>query len=206
MNVESNRPEDPESIPPEYLERLGLRFYIDNNIIGDRSPAVVELQTLHRDGRINLWRTDTVSTELADTTDQDKRRELLDEAAHHVESHGPAFYDHSTYDHAVYADASDDRRHERVYRILFPESDRSDNLTGRGRRKYRDAMHLATAIRYGCNGFITRDDHDLVRKSAEIASQFDGFQIMHPDDALACVRRERERHDIRTRQRADEVR
>ena len=114
-----------------------------------------------------------------------------------VELHGPACFDHSTFDHAVYAADDDDSRHQRVYRILFPESDRRDNLTGRGRRKFRDAMHVATAIRYGCNGFITLDGHDLVRKSGEIAAAFNGFQIMLPERALAFVRRQRERYDVR---------
>src|SRR4051794_21375637 len=114
----THQPED-----PVHLERLGLRFYVDNNLFGHTSPAISELQRLYREGWINLWVTDTVGTELADTTDDDLRSKLQGEAARHVESYGPAFVGHSRMDHCVYADETDDERHERVYGILFPGSD-----------------------------------------------------------------------------------
>jgi hypothetical protein len=84
-----------------------------------------------------------------------------------------------------------------VYRTLFPGSDRHDTSTNRARRKLRDAMHVATAIRYGATVFVTSDVRDLVSKSEAIAAAFGGFRIMTPDAALAFALRVKERHEYR---------
>jgi hypothetical protein len=176
---------------------LGLLLYVDNNFIGDPSEAAESLRTFNREGWINLGRTDTVDTELADVKDPVKRAELLEESGTYVESFGPAVFDHSRLDHAVFAGEEDTDRIDAVYAILFPGSDRRDSSTGRARRKLRDAMHIATAIRYGGTLFVTRDLEDLVSKSDAIAAAFNGFRIMTPERALAFVQRVKARHDHR---------
>ncbi|HEY5014200.1 MAG TPA: hypothetical protein VIK61_16065 [Acidimicrobiia bacterium] len=132
-----------------HLERLGLRFYLDTNFVGDGSPAAVELRALHDAGWIGLHRTDTVDTELAGDPDVARRTGLLAMSADYVESFGPLILDHSRLDHAVIGNDDDGARLNAVYAVLFPGSNRSDPSTGRASNKLRDAMHVATAIRYG---------------------------------------------------------
>jgi hypothetical protein len=183
-----------------HLERLGLRFYFDTNFVDDQTPAAMELRSLHDAGWIGLQRTDTVDTELAGDEDEERRTALLATSAEYVESFGPGIVGHSRTNHAVTASVDDRVRLNAVYAILFPGSDRRDSSTGRARGKLRDAMHVATAIRYGADGFITRDRRDLLRKADQIAAAFDSFRIVPPEVALAFVRRMKQRWDVRQRQ------
>jgi hypothetical protein len=193
--VESGRrPEDPPAIPTEALERLGLRFYVDTNFVDDPAPAAQSLRERHRHGWINLVRTDTVDTELETAQDPAKRDKLLDASSEYVESLGPVVLDNSRLDHAVLGSDDDEDRLDRVFRILFPDSMRSETSTGRARRKVRDAMHVTTAIRYAGTAFITRDETDLLPKAKAIADAFDGFRIMSPEDALELTERMRARY------------
>lgn len=183
-----------DDLPPEHVNRLGVRFYFDNNFVTDDSLAAAALRRYHDEGWIDLWRTDTLDTELADAKDSER---LMNESSRYVESLGPAVWGHSRWGHSVFASEEDAKRIDHVFAILFPGSDRHDLSTGRARRKLRDAMHVATAIRYGANGFITRDKRDLVRKSDAIAGAFNGFRIMTPERALAFVERMKARYEAR---------
>lgn len=196
LGMDNYRLGDRGGVLPRQLERLGIRFYFDTNFVTDHYEAAEKLRRLHEDGWINLWRTDTVDTELRDARDEQKRVGLLEVSAHYVESFGPLILDHSRIGHAVIASDDDAERLDRVYRILFPGSARDDHSTGRARRKLRDAMHVATAIRYVASGCITRDDKDLLPKTEAIATEFD-FRIMTPEDALAFATRVRARYDAR---------
>lgn len=187
----------PNRDPRRHL-RLGLRFYFDTNFVEDHSDAATQLREYHRAGSVDLWRTDTVDTELASASDERTRRDLLDASAPYVESLGVAVVGHSRFDHSFVGDDADEARLDRVYCILFPNSDRHDTSTGRSRRKLRDAMHIATAVRYGCSGFITRDNGDLVPKAAAIEKAF-GLRIMQPEQAVAFVERIAARYDARSR-------
>lgn len=195
--AEARQPHDPQGIPLEHVERLGVRFYFDTNFVTDDSPAAQELRQLHRDGWISLWRTDTVDTELASMPDGERRRELLEATSHYVQSFGPMVLGHSRLDFAVLGSDEDTERLDRVFAILFPGSARRDQSTGRARRKLRAAMHVATAIRYGANAFITRDGDDLLPKDAAIAKALNGFRIMTPECALAFAHRMLERYKTR---------
>ena len=178
------------------MNRLGLIFYVDTNFIGDKSPVAEALRALERDGWIALQKADTVDTELLDAADEARRDELLDESAAYIESQGPMVWDHSRWDHGVWAGRDDEERIDLVYRTLCPNSDRAAS-TGRGRRKMRDAMHVATAIRCDASAFITRDERDLVSRSDAIAKKFNGFRIMTPETALAFAERMKARYDHR---------
>jgi hypothetical protein len=184
----------PEVAMIENRKALGLRFYFDVNFVTDASAAAERLRQLHADGWINLCRTDTVDTELSDAKDDDKSRKLLGGSAPYVESLGPLVFGSSRQGHAVFGNDDDEDRLDRVYRILFPDSDRRDDSTERARRKIRDAMHLATSIRDGVNGFITWDERDLLRKAGVIAAAFRGFLVVTPEVALAFVERVRDQN------------
>ena len=65
-------------------------------------------------------------------------------------------------------------------------------------------MHVATAIRYGANGFITRDIADLGSKEIEVAEAFNGFRIMTPERALGFVHRMFDRYKARVADSTDD--
>jgi hypothetical protein len=190
---------DQDGIPIEHQNRLGVILYFDVNFVDCETRAARDLRRYHATGWITLLRCDTLDTELGDTKDGEKRQELLAASAPYIEALGPAVFGSSRLDHTVFGSDEDDARLDRVYSILFPGSDRRDDSTNRARRKVRDAMHLATAIRYGGNGFITLDERDLLRKSHEIAKAFNGFQVVSPEPALAFVERVKARFDGRGR-------
>jgi hypothetical protein len=193
------RPEDPDYLPTDSLERLGVRFYFDTNFVDDESAAAKRLRELHREGWIGLLRTDTVDTELETASDADKRASLLAASSRYIESLGPVVLDHSRLNFSVLGSDVDEERLDRIYRILFPDSDRSDTSTGRSRRKVRDAMHLATALRYGAGasgGFITRDE-DILAKAGVLATAFNDFRVYTPERALAFAERMRGRYLLR---------
>ena len=49
-------------------------------------------------------------------------------------------------------------------------------------------MNVATAIRYGLNGFVTRDGALLRRRDA-IADAFNAFTILSPEHAMSLADR-----------------
>ena len=50
-------------------------------------------------------------------------------------------------------------------------------------------MHIATALRYGYQGLVTTDD-DVLKATMAIATEFGGFRLMLPSQAVAWVARE----------------
>lgn len=156
--------------------RLGIRWAIDTNIIDDTSSAVADLMKLRDHGWISLQVTDTVGTEIAGTlVDPLPQVEMLPEAF------GPMVLGHSRLGSAVLGTAEDSQRLDRVLAIVHSSARRP---TAR-RQHIRDAMHIATAIRYAMNGFITRDKQ-LTRPSAkaEVKIEFNGFDLLTPEEAL----------------------
>lgn len=169
---------------------LLLRFGIDTNFIGDASDAARRLRALEHEGWIALEQSDTVVSEL-ERTEPGLRKILLREAASTGNVYfGPMVLGHSRLDSSVLASPDDDERIDAVFRVLFPDSER------RG-RKMRDAMHVAAAMRYGMDGFVTRDKRDLLRKAPVIRAAFNDFPIMSPKAALAFAERMVERARFR---------
>ena len=66
---------------------------------------------------------------------------------------GPAVWDHSRFDHSVFGSEEDRERLAAVFSALFPGADWAATSS----KSRRDAMHVATAIRYGYTGFLTRE-------------------------------------------------
>ena len=98
-----------------------------------------------------------------------------------LELHGPFVHDHSRIDHGVLASDEDEKRINRVKEIvgvrITPEGDA---------KHFRDAMHIATSIRYGYDGFITEDKR-LLKRNDRLLSEF-GFRVMNVEGAVAHVK------------------
>jgi hypothetical protein len=179
--------------------RLGLRFFVDSNFIGDKATACDELRRLCNDGMIELVRTDVVDTELSDTKDPEKRARLLKESATYPELLGAFMVGDSRPSHWVIGNDDDKALFASAFKILFPRSDPADRTTGRARRKRRDAMQIAGAIRYGAvsnGGLITRDG-DMLRRREALRDAFPSFWVFLPEEALTAALRLSTRYQAR---------
>jgi hypothetical protein len=168
--------------------RTGLTFAIDNHIVDGTTPAEIELRRVHTEGWIELVLTDVTRTEWL-AANPDKRQQLEDLALGYAEYHGPVVLGHSRLGSTVLGSAEDRERLERVFAALVPGTDFKSART----QDVRDAMNVATAIRYGTNGFITRDgigkDRGILHGAYAIRAAFDDFSILSPEQALAFVDR-----------------
>jgi hypothetical protein len=88
----------------------------------------------------------------------------------------------------------EDEHHLRdVFAVLWPTNDyesdgqmkRVDGQAGinkASRARFRDAMHVATAIRYSGTGFVT-EDGNMLKAAPRILSEFKGFTVLSIADA-----------------------
>lgn len=173
---------------------LGLIFHCDANFLDDPSAAATELRQLDADGWIMLKAADTVGTELAQESDDNRRSMLKDEASNYPEAWGSAAFDESRIDSSLIG-SDDEARFDRIFALLFPGADRDSTSRNAGNQR-RDAMHVATALRYGAGIFITHD-RALLEKAGAVAAQFNDFKIMEPEHALAFARRMKDRSERR---------
>jgi hypothetical protein len=167
-----------------YRSRTGWQLVIDTNTVDYEGEAMVELRRLHTDGWINLTRTDTMDTELEGAKDPAKRADLLALSSEYVEHLGPFVLDHSRPDSSVGGSDEDEARLASVFAVLFPGADRAATTPN----NVRDAMHVATAIRYGANAFVTRDGNHL-RRDTQVRAAFNDFGIYSPERAVVTARR-----------------
>jgi hypothetical protein len=184
----SNEP--PEIVKPE-LSLSQLTFYADVNFLTDSSPAAELLRRARREGWVRLQVTDTVGVELpatgggvpaARTASGLTPDELHALAREYTESYGPLVLGHSRLGSSVLGSKDDADRIAEVFAILKPKAEWSKTRNNH----VRDALHLATAIRYAGDGFITRDQN--VRKRADhIAGRFRDFAVLTPEDAYIRV-------------------
>lgn len=160
------------------------RWAVDTNFFPvSRSVAREELWKLHLRGAIELVATDVLGTELAPAAGELGLLLRLEAGTLH-ELHGPLILDHSRIDHAVLGSEQDKDLLDSVLALVkpgrLPESV--------GRNDFRDAMHIAWAIRYGLDGLISEDRRRMLRKADLVRDKFNGFAIMSPEQALAPAR------------------
>jgi hypothetical protein len=163
--------------------RSGLVFAIDNHIVDGDTSAELDLKRFHTDGWIELVLTDVTRTEWL-TAKPERKPILEDLAISYAEYWGPAVVERSRLGSAVVGSPEDQERLERVFGILFPGTVME---TSRQQHTY-DAMNVATAIRYGVNGFVTNEKR-LQNKRHAIEAAFDGFSIFSPQRAVAISNR-----------------
>lgn len=171
--------QDKEDPTRPYWNLTTLTLYIDVHIIDAQDDMVGALRRLRAEGWINLQRTDTMDTELGELSDTEKWAELTEMSGAYPEALGAAVLDHSRLDFCVVGSDEDATRLDEVFAILYPNADKA---TAR-RNHVRDAMHVATAIRYSGHAFVTRDKR-ILNKADSIAEHFSGFRIWSPEQAL----------------------
>lgn len=175
--------------PPDLIKTelciTQLSYYLDVNAVDENTAGMDQLRRARLEGWIRLQKTDTLDTELLGAP-PDKLSELLRQSAAFAESFGPMVLDHSRLDRSVLASSEDVGRLAMVVKILKPGVENQEDLKP---NDMRDAMHVATSIRYGGTGFITRD-LNLLRKAEAIRAAFNHFQVCDPENALQRVAEE----------------
>jgi hypothetical protein len=126
------------------LNRVGLTLYIDTMIIDAPDDASAFLRRLHDEHWIYLHRTDAMDADLA-TAPRSEAARLTGASAGYPEAHGPPVPGPTRQGHGVQATRENMERLELVRQILHggASGERKDT------NDLRDAMHVATAIRYG---------------------------------------------------------
>jgi hypothetical protein len=179
-------------LPSTPVSKLGLRFVVDTNAVDDQSAEMAELRQMWRDGWIELTRTDTVDTELAQREDPEHRAHLLSLSGEMIEQFGPLVLGHSRLGFCVLGGDQESEEWDRLWDVMYPGRDRT---TAR-KNDIRDAMHVATAMRYGLNTLIT-SDKALLKKADVVKAAYNGFSILAPAQALAFALRMLTRHEYR---------
>ena len=159
-----------------------LQLFIDTHIVDAVDTEATFLRRLHDHGWLKLLRSDAMDTEMLKAPPE-KAAALTEASSHFQEVCGPAVWDNSRWDHAVWSGPADVARWDLVFYVLFPNVDRE---TARSNH-VKDAMHVAAAIRHGADAFVTREKR-LLNKSDSIAFSFQGFRIWSPGQALVEAR------------------
>lgn len=177
-----------------------LDWYLDVMVIDD--PRAHNLRRLADLGWIRLELTDTALTETSTAQDPETRQRLSELVSQHVTAMGHNVEGHSVGWASVGASPSDHERLRNVYDILWPTNDYAADaaqLTGMGRSRFRDAMHVATAIRYHGTGLVT-EDTALRRHADKIAERYNSFALVticeaaqRSIDAVTTLRRKASR-------------
>ncbi len=148
---------------------------------GRTPPEIIELENLHKQGVIQIVKTDVVDTELLETAKEGLRRK----SAVYDEDMGTTVYGHSRYGHSLYADAESEGNLQAILNTVFPDY---ENFGEEAKRSaIRDSMHLATHKKYERDIFVTKDDHHLMRKSTELQQEL-GIIVLTPEKCLTQLR------------------
>lgn len=158
-----------------------ISVYIDTNCVNARqsNTALNQLEKLYQEEKILIETTDTFETELLEGKGYSRG---LKKALNYVFSFGPGVVGHSRVGYCIVGSEEDDRRLGRVLEIVFGRKLRKDY----SRNQIRDAMHLATTIRYGGMYFVTQD-RSLLEETETIRKEF-LTNVVTPEDCLKLVR------------------
>ncbi|MFF2566690.1 hypothetical protein [Streptomyces sp. NPDC058084] len=138
-----------------------------------------------------------MDTERLEGQDESVQAERMAEGAHLPEALGPFVYGQSRFDASVFASPDDEPRIRDAFAIFFANKDweTADN------NSRRDAMHVATAARYGGQAFVTAEKQLFVRNQQIKAAL--GIYIWSPTQAvnevLNAIRALRRLHELEPR-------
>lgn len=161
----------------------GLRWFLDTNAIDN--PALDDLVRLREQGWVWLSVADIARVEIDEQVDPQKYALLRARLDPFDMALGVFTLGHSELDYAVLAGDDDEARHRAVFELLWPTNDyeRDGASNGVGKRRFRDSMHVDTAIRYGGTGLVTQDLR-VLKRADFIRERFNGFAIVSVTDAV----------------------
>jgi hypothetical protein len=171
---------------PEGQAAPSLVFFIDNSIVVERCAAWTELRRLAATGAIELRIASALGDDLSHDRDLEQRARLEAEISSYPKMAGVFVIGESRLDDALLASEHDDTRFLQLFAAVFSETDRSSS-SRTASNKRRDVMHLLALLKYGGNGFITRDKR-VLKKAAVLRDTF-GIVVLTPQAAIdLCTR------------------
>jgi hypothetical protein len=101
---------------------------------------------------------------------------------------GPMVIGHSVVGYSVVGSAKDEDHIRKVYSILWPDNDYaadSSSASKKGRRRFRDALHVATTIRYASGDTFITDDQAVLSRADAMREVFPNFRLLSVSQATA---------------------
>lgn len=144
---------------------------------GRSPPEIAELEELHKEGLVQIVKTDVVDTELLNS----RKEGLKQKSAIYDEDFGAAVIGHSRIGHALIADNESGDNLQEIMNIVFPDFENYGE--GAKDRAIRDAMHLATHYKYKRGFFVAKDEHHIIKKARELEEKF-GIVVLTPAQCL----------------------
>jgi hypothetical protein len=140
-------------------------------------PAIRELEKMHAEGKIEIFKADVVDTELGEGNESLRLR-----SQKYSEDLGVLVWGHSRWGHSLWGGPSVDYPLEEIKDTVFPDFSQMSKKSQD--RAIRDAMHLATHRMYRRQYFVTRDKHHIIKARTQLAEKF-GIVVITPDECLA---------------------
>jgi len=158
---------------------------LDTNCINTKQGmiAVNKLERWHKEGLVEIVKTDVMDTELGDNVASFRQKALKKSQEYH-EDIGDGVWGHSRWGHFCWRDESTGNLINEIKNLLFPEYDKlSDDAK---RRALRDSMHLAAHKTYNRDVFVTEDKHFLNKR--DILRERFGIMVLSPEQiAEQCL-------------------
>lgn len=159
------------------------RFVLDTCTVIDYESNSQEFQKLrefYKQRRLMLAKTDVVDTERSAKRRRSYENEFLS-GVQLLELHGPAVFGHSRLGHSVHAGTEDQERLHKIQALLTARRTSKRAME----HDLRDAMHLATAIRYRYDGIITSEKR-LLRVDTCLTHDY-GFRVVTVPQAVTIM-------------------
>lgn len=155
-----------------------ITITLDTNVIIDikHDDDINKLLKLHDEGKITIFKTDVVDTELQNTSSQSKSSAF-------DEDMGVAVIGSSRIGHAVIGGGDSQNEHDKMRLLLFPETKGrppTENQT-------RDVMHLVTHKNHSRDIFVTKDN-DFLSKKERLKNEY-SIIVMNPKDCLDHIQK-----------------
>lgn len=151
---------------------------LDTNCINTKLglKAINKLEEWHKQGRVEIVKTDVMDTELMSAESPSFREKALKKSASYHEDVGNGVWGDSRWGHFLWGRKSDEFPLEKIRDLLFPQYNKLDE---KGRKQAdRDLMHLETHKKYDRDVFVTEDKHFLDKKDV-LNEQF-GIRVLNP--------------------------
>lgn len=178
---------------------------IDTHMIDKGGEAGDILRRLSDEGWVKFDLADTGIVEINEASDKQKRADLIEQAATHAVSLGPMVLDSSMLGLCVVASEEDVLRipfvHSLIWRTSYEDDGRAHAIGNKSAKaRVRDTLHVANAVRYNYEVFIT-NDRRVLSASNRVRKAFPTLRIMAPRDAVLWLGQEialhRKRWDVR---------
>ena len=177
------------TLPPS-RNLTGLSWIVDVHVLDH--PDAADLRRMGVLGWVHLQTADTTMTEVGAAKDPATVERVRGALEQFPVLMGPMVLGHSVLGYSVLGSQGDSDRIRLAYSTLWPNNSYADDgsmTTAMGRTRFRDALHVATGVRYALQGFVTNDG-PVLNRAHDVAVTFDGFALLSVEQATIRARTE----------------